>query len=166
MTVDIESGKELLKRAIKGEVDGLRFYSYLAEKVDNKDARRKLTTLASDEKRHKAILTDIYRKLYKEEVGELPEQGINALAKFFDTKKAKGKTSEMEFIDLAIDAELAATKFYKEEAKRLEDSELKEIYVELSEEEFSHYESLMAEKEALSGNYHWFSLDEGAPMEM
>lgn len=165
MTVNITSGKELLKRAIKGEYDGLRFYTYLVEQASNPEAKRKLGGLANDEKRHMAILEALFKNLYKEEVGELPKEGINALAKFFDGSKAKGRHSEMQFIDLAIDAELAATKFYKTGADTAADPEMKRLYTELADEEFGHYESLQAEKSALGGNYYWFGYGDSSPME-
>ena len=165
MSLQIGSGKELLKRAIKGEYDGLRFYTYLSEKIVNQEAKMKLTGLASDEKRHVAILETMFKKLYKEEVGELPKEGINALAKFFDGSKAKDKHSEMQFIDLAIEAELAATNFYRSGANDVGDQELKKLYLELADEEFRHYESLQAEKSALGGNYYWFGFGENSPME-
>ena len=165
MTVDISSGKELLKRAIKGELDGLRFYNYLADKATNADAKRKLSGLAGDEKRHEAILINLYKRLYKEEVGELPAVGINALAKFFDGTKARGKQTEMDFINLAIEAELAATNFYKEGAAAAKDGEMKKLYEDLAAEEFTHFELLQAEKDSLGGNYYWFGTDLSAPME-
>lgn len=165
MSISISSGKELLKRAIKGEKDGLRFYSLLAHKTENPEAKRKLQKLADDEKRHETTLIEIYEKLYGEEVGQLPREGINALAKFFDAGKAKEKHTEMQFIDLAIEAELSATNFYKETAANLENGDLKKICEDLADEEFSHYELLQAEKEAISGNYYWFGYDVGAPLE-
>ena len=163
--VDVSSGRELLKRAIKGEKDGLRFYTLLANRAENPEAKRKLQRLAEDEKRHEITLVGIYRRLYKEEVGELPKEGINALAKFFDAGKAKEKQTEMQFIDLAIEAELSATNFYKSAGASITDSELKKICEDLSEEEFRHYELLKAEKEALGGNYYWFGYDTEAPLE-
>jgi rubrerythrin len=165
MSLHITSAKELLKRAIKGEYDGLRFYTYLTEKTVNADARNKLSGLASDEKRHVAILENMFKQLYKEEVGELPKEGINALAKFFDGSKAKDKHTEMQFIDLAIEAELAATQFYRNGAETASEQEVKKLYQELADEEFRHYESLQAEKSALGGNYFWFGYGESSPME-
>ena len=50
--------KNLLKTAIKGEVDGYTFYNLMAEQSKNKDARRRLENLRDDEKRHKAILVE------------------------------------------------------------------------------------------------------------
>ena len=165
MSIDIKSGKDLLKMAIKGEQDGLRFYSFLADRADNSDAKMKLTQLADDEKRHSAILTEIYINLYNEEVGELPEKGINALAKIFDGRKACGKSTEMQFIDMAIEAELAATKFYKEFAAGFEDEKIRKICADLATEEYSHYELLQAEKSSLAGTYYWFDVDGASPME-
>ena len=165
MIPNISSGKELLKRAIKGEHDGLRFYSYLAEKATNPEAKRKLMGLASDETRHQALLEKLYKSLYHEDVGELPAEGINALAKYFDGSKAKGKHSEVQFIDLAIEAELSASKFYRAGAENSNDPQMRSLYKELADEEFGHYESLQAEKDALGGNYYWFGYDDSSPME-
>ena len=32
-------------------------------------------------------------------------------------------------------------------------------------EEYSHYESLQAEKSAIGGNYYWFGFDDASPLE-
>ncbi|MCX6828579.1 MAG: ferritin family protein [candidate division Zixibacteria bacterium] len=155
----------LLKNAIKGEEDGIAFYDLLADRAVNPEARRRLENLRDDEKRHKSLLTNLYRKYVGGEIGALPAQGIGPLAKAFDKGKLKIFKSEMEYISLAIETELAATRFYKEGKEAIGEKEFAEILHQLSEEENSHYEILMAEKEAMAGNYHWFSSDFGAPME-
>ena len=70
----------------------------------------------------------------------------------------------MEFINLAIEAELAATNYYQKHMESIEDQDLKNIFNRLADEEHTHYELLMAEREALSGNYNWFGYGD-APME-
>ena len=65
MVEDVEKSKELLCQAVKSEIDGQRFYNYLAKKTTNEDARRKLNNLAGDEIRHEKALKDIYKKIYK-----------------------------------------------------------------------------------------------------
>lgn len=165
MTPNVIGGRELLKRAIKGEKDGLRFYSFLAEKATHPDARRKLSRLAEDEKRHEAILIGLFKRLYHEEIGQLPQEGISALAKFFDGSKSSGLQSEMQYIDLAIEAELSVAAFYKDGIRTAESDDLKQVYRDLADEEYRHFELLKAEKEALGGNYYWFGYSEGAPME-
>ena len=165
MTKDKQQIAEILKKAIKGEEDGYFFYNLLAEKSTNPQAKIKLETLRDDEIRHKETLYAIYEKHIGGEIGELPAKGINALAEVFRKGHLEDRKTEMEFINLAIEAELAATKYYQEERDLIEDEEFKNIFDTLAEEEHGHYELLMAEKEALSGNYYWFSLDDSSPME-
>ncbi len=155
----------LLKSAIKGEVDGYTFYNLLAEKSQNREAKKRLEGLRDDEKRHKTILVELYRKHVGGDLGELPEKGIGPLATVFDKGKLKRLKSEMEYINLAIEAELAATKFYLEGSRQTKDPDFRDILQDLSEEENGHYEVLMAEKQAMGGNYYWFDQDHGAPME-
>ncbi len=155
----------LIKAGIKGEEDGYMFYGLLAEKASKVDVKLRLEHLRDDEKRHKAILTNLYRKHVGGEPVDLPEKGIGPLDKVFEKGKLKKLKSEMEYINLAIEAELAATNFYKEGQAVVDDKEFKDILHQLSEEENSHYEILKAEREALTGNYFWFSTDGSSHME-
>jgi rubrerythrin len=165
MSQSIDDIAILLENAIKNEVEGYSFYNQLARQIKNAEARKRLENLRDDEKRHKAILVDLYRKNVGQEIGELPKKGFGPLADAFDKGNLKKFDSEMEYIALAIETELAATKFYKEGARIADDAEFKKILEELSDEEYSHYELLMAEKQALSGNYFWFSSGDTSPME-
>lgn len=165
MTSESGTAAELLKQAIRSEIDGYRFYTYLAEKTVNRDARRKLTTLATDEKRHEAALKGIYRKVYGEDASEIPEKGIGVLSEFFNRPEGREGMTEIQYIDMAIEAELVATRFYKEGADATPDEEIRKIYQGMAAEEFSHYESLQAEKAALGDNYYWFGFSDGSPME-
>lgn len=156
---------QMLKQAIRSEIDGRRFYEFLADKTKNPDAKRKLTTLAQDERRHESILYRIYKKKFGEEVDEVPEKGVGVLSEFFAHPEKHEGLNEVQYIEMAIKAELAATEYYKGEAKNAEDDETKQIFSRMAEEEFGHYESLEAEKSAIGGNYFWFEFDESRPME-
>ncbi len=149
----------VLKIAMKSEEDGWRFYDLLARKVTNKEAKRKLQGLRDDEIRHQQTLKGLYKKYVGGEVGPLPEKGLTALNQVFAEGQPERRTSEMEFVDLAIEAELAATKYYQEERQSVDDSELRQVFDNLAAEEHMHYELLMAEREALAGNYYWFDYD-------
>jgi rubrerythrin len=156
---------EILKKAIKGEEDGYYFYNILAGKAKNADARRKLEGLRDDEIRHKETLVAIFEKYVGGEIGPLPEKGINALAEVFRKGHVMERHTEMEFINLAIEAELAATKYYREERDLVDDPSFRKIFDDLADEEHHHFELLQAEKDALAGNYSWFGYDNGAPLE-
>lgn len=156
---------EALKVAIKGEMDGFKFYHLLAERAANDEARRRLEGLRDDEIRHQEVLYDLYDQLIGGRPEQLPEKEINALAKVFSKGKLDSRRTELEIINLAIEAELTSMKFYQTAQKEFADPQLLALFDQLADEEHSHYQILQAEKEALGGNYHWFSMDEGAPQE-
>jgi rubrerythrin len=165
MTKTKQQIAEVLKRAIKGEEDGYFFYDLASQKVTNKTAQRKLESLRDDEIRHKETLRGLYKKHVGGEIGQLPEKGLTVLSEIFKKGHVDDLKSEMEFINLAIQAELAATEYYQQERDLVDDPEFKRIFDALADEEHSHFELLQAEKEALAGNYSWFSYDESQPLE-
>lgn len=164
MSNDVLS-KDLLKQAIVAEIDGQKFYTFLAAKTTQPEAKRKLENLAQDEVRHEAALIKLYKDIYDEDVSDLPSVGVGVLATFFAKNRDREDLNEMQYIDMAIEAELAATNFYKEGAKNAPSEDVKKLCAGMAEEEFRHYESLQAEKEALGGNHFWFGYGDGAPME-
>lgn len=156
---------DVLKTAIKSEVDGYTFYDLLAQKATNPEAKRKLENLRDDEIGHKKVLCQLYEEHVGGAIGELPDKGLNALAEVFRKGHLDELKSEREFINLAIEAELAATKYYNEHFKAADNDAVKSVFERLANEENLHYELLMAEREALSGNYYWFGYDESTPLE-
>jgi len=110
-------------------------------------------------------LVEIFHKHIGPKIGELPEKGLSVLTEIFKKGHINNLKSEMEFINLAIEAELAATKYYQDERDLIDDKEFKEIFDRLAEEEHHHFELLQAEREAISGNYYWFSMDDSSPFE-
>lgn len=165
MSSSSEKIADVLKHAIRGEEEGRNYYDALAKKSTNDDARRKLEGLRDDEIRHKKILMGFYDKFVGGPIDELPEHGVSALAEVFKNGRLDSRKTEMDFITLAIDVELATMKFYQEQQKKAEDPEFGKVLGELADEEHGHFELLQAEKDALGGNYHWFSFDESSPME-
>jgi rubrerythrin len=165
MTDEKNKVAETLRAAIKGEEEGYRYYDYLARKSGNMDARRKLENLRDDEMRHKETLIGMFKKFVGGEVGRLPEKGLGALNEVFRDGRIDTLKNEMEFINLAIEVELATSKFYDREKNLVNDPEFQAIFDQLADEEYNHYQLLQAEKDALGGNYHWFSYDSTSPME-
>jgi rubrerythrin len=155
----------LLRHAIKGEEEGYNFYHLLAQQAVNREAKKRLEILRDDENRHKAILTNLFHKHVGPDLGNLPEKGGGPLAQVFDKGKLKIFKSEVEYINIGIEAELATIKFYKAGMDIVGDKDFANILYQLAEEENGHYEILMAEREALAGNYYWFASDSSAPME-
>ena len=165
MAYSTDQIRDTLKRAMRGEQDGYRFYDLLSKRITNPDARRRLVQLRDDEIRHLKVLKDIYSRMVGGEVGELPDQGISALTEIFNKGQVNDLKTEMEFLSLAIEAELAATDYYRQISRNVDDPDFRKVCEQLADEEHRHFEILQAEKDALAGNYSWFGLDEGSPME-
>ena len=165
MSQETKDIKTLLKHAIQGEIEGYTYYDLLSKQAANADARRRLESLRDDEKRHWNTLAELYKKHVGETIGDLPSEGISALSEVFEDGRLKTIKTEMEYINLAIEVEMATMKFYKENAGLINDDEFKDILLRLADEESSHYDILMAEKSALGGNYYWFSAGDSSPME-
>ncbi|MEE9442454.1 MAG: ferritin family protein [candidate division Zixibacteria bacterium] len=157
--------KDVIKQAIVAEIDGQKFYKFLSVKATNPDAKRKLNNLAQDEFNHEALLIKMYKDIYGEEVDELPKEGVSVLSKFFTDHREDENLSEMQYIDMAIEAELAATNYYRNGSATAPNDKIKKVCEDMAAEEFRHYESLKAEREAISGGHFWFGFDEGAPLE-
>ena len=68
--------EDIIKIGIKTESEGQHFYSTLAQKIQNPDARKKIETLAIDEVNHERTLRALYKKLVGTDVSELPAEGL------------------------------------------------------------------------------------------
>ncbi len=155
----------VLKSAIKAEEEGFKFYQALALKADNDTAKRKLEGLRDDEVRHNESLRKEFKKHIGEPVGDLPEKGMTVLSELFARGEFESGRTEMEYINLAIETELAAARYYQKERNLVDDPAFVALFDKLAEEEHAHYELLQAEKDAIGGNYHWFGFDDSSPME-
>ncbi len=156
---------EVLKRAMRGEEDGYRFYDLLSKKASNSTAKKLLESLRDDEIRHKQTLQEIWDRHIGGEVGELPDKGLSVLTEIFRKGHVEDRHTEIEFVNLAIEAELAATRYYKAERDLIEDETFRNIFDKLADEEHHHFELLQAEKDAMGGNYSWFEYDDTQPLE-
>ncbi len=155
----------ILKKAIKGEEDRYAFYRLLADQADDTNAKKILEKLCNDETRHKETLIELYKKYVSEELGALPDKGIDSLSEVIKKGHEVNKNTEIDLINLAIEAEIAATKYYQDQRNLIDNPVFREIFDKLAAEEHDHYEMLTAERNAISGNHHWFSYDHNSPME-
>ena len=151
---------QILEIGIYNETSARDFYVSMGQSIKNISGKEKFQLLADDEKRHREILEDWYKK----------ESGGRDFR--FDPSKVKkikvevkDHTSAFAAIDLALEAERQAYLFYQEAGKRTKSEKGRQMFEKLAEEEDGHYQKLSAERTALSGGFYWFSLDQSAPLE-
>jgi erythrin-vacuolar iron transport family protein len=146
------TGLEVLGVAIRSEVEACRFYIQALKGVRNPILRDKLSRLAAEEKRHRQILEERYRRSSGEKVPPVPRKG---------GLEGKGKMpkelSPEEMLTLAIRMEQQAAQFYQREALKTADMSGRFMLEYLADFERTHERSLQAELKALNRFPDWFS---------
>lgn len=147
------TGLEVLGVAIRAELEAYRFYNQALKKVQNPLLREKLSRLAAEEKRHRQILEERYRKNSGEETPPIPRTGG------IEGKGRMAKDlSPQEVLKVAIQKEQEAARFYQREAQRCADLSGRFMLEYLADFERNHERSLQAELKALNRFPDWFSV--------
>jgi rubrerythrin len=157
--------EEILGLALSTEIHGRKFYENLANKVSHPEVKKRIASLANDERRHQEIMENLYRTILNKEPQLLPAKGVPDILKAIASLQIDDKTQVLRVLDMAIDAEVIATKFYHRGATLASDPATRKVFEELEKEEDSHFQFLTAEKAALSGDLYWFSISDSAMME-
>jgi rubrerythrin len=157
--------EDILGVAMATEIQGHTFYMRLSEKIDNPDVKRRIRGLGQDELRHQKIVGDLYRRLLGKEPQEIPAKGVPDIIQAIASLKVNDKTQVLGVLDMAIEAETVSAKFYQRGATIATDSKTRLIFEELEAEEDGHFNYLVAEKGALTGDLYWFSINDSAMME-
>jgi rubrerythrin len=154
--------KAAISRAIYAEIGAMNFYSRIAGKIENEEGSTRFEQLSVDEKGHRDTLKGWYLRLFGTEFAE-DEQVIKS-SEISDIR-IRGEAGAIEALDIAIEAESQANDYYLAEAERAEDPELKKMFESLALQEKGHYDLLTAEKNALTGGFYWFDMDQSGFLE-
>jgi len=150
---DIE---ELLLTAIKSEVESNELYKKLAKKTKNGLLEDKLNFLASEEEKHKSFIEEIYMNHYPEKKIILPKKTKVPLPKIEYSKE----TPLSIILKQAMQAEIAASNFYKSLSDRFENgSKIQNTLKYFADMEIGHFKILEMEKESMErfeeGDVYW-----------
>jgi rubrerythrin len=154
--------KDAISRAIYAEIGAMNFYSRMAGRIENEGGSSRFEQLSVDEKGHRDTLKGWYARLFDTEFVE--DEHLIRNSEIRDIE-ISGKAGAMEALDIAIDAESRANDFYLAEAEKASDPELKKMFESLAQQEKGHYDLLTAEKNALTGGFYWFDMDQSGFLE-
>ncbi len=148
------SMEELILTAIKSEKEAFAIYDGIAKQLKNAALKDQFVSLAKEEEKHEAYLTEAFHKLFPQKEIRLPETTQVPLPEIhFDSDQVHLS----EILDQAMQAELAAHEFYKSLSDRFDaDNEIKEMLLKLSDMEMKHYELLKKEKEEVEKTEEMF----------
>lgn len=159
MTVKLNA-LEVFGVAIRSEIDAARAYQKMAEMVESKDGKQKLRFLRNEERKHRSLLEEMYRKEYPDIKLELPDKGLAPKL----TAAADKDAPITKLFELAMEAEQGAEKFYAEAAERSESQSGRRLLSYLSGMERGHYYLLKAEYDLMAefdrfSSYKKFSME-------
>jgi rubrerythrin len=154
--------KDAISRAIYAEIGAMNFYSRMAGEIENEEGSSRFAQLSEDEKGHRDTLKGWYARLFEAEFVEDEQEIKSSEISGLEIDREAGA---IEALDIAIEAEAKASDFYLAEAEKVEDPELKKMFESLAQQEKGHYDLLTAEKNALTGGFYWFDMDQSGFVE-
>ncbi|MGD9549084.1 MAG: ferritin family protein [Candidatus Krumholzibacteriia bacterium] len=150
-----------IKDAVMVEVKGQQLYSHAATTAEDPAAKAMFEMLAKDEDDHVRILMSQYRHLVEEgklnlddvHPAEVDHGSHDVINDQFKKSVQRGKF-EMAVISIGCDLENKAIAYYKENAARTDDPDLKQLFTWLVEWEDGHLEQLL-ELEKIYQDAYW-----------
>ena len=154
------SSLRILEMAIYSEQSAYDFYLNLSNQIENQSGKEKFKFLAEDEKRHRCMLEGEYLRENKQSKFKFDAKKVKSIEAKIDTQ-----SSAVDALDLAIQLEREAYKFYIRASEKAEEQPGKKMFLKLAEEEDRHYNVLAAERQALSSNFYWYEYNVPGVME-
>lgn len=132
--------EEILNYAIEKEFEAAKFYNNLQEIVKHNSSKIFLKELEEMELKHAEILKEYLDN--KTEISVIAEQENLKISDSFDNVDINDNLSFQQIIIVAMKREENAMNLYKSLADQIEDSNAKNIFLRLSQEEAKHKYSL------------------------
>jgi rubrerythrin len=132
---NFESVDEILDFAINREIEAIELYTNLAGKVNKPEMRKVLKGFAKEEQEHMMKLEDAKAEgiiLKDEEVSGL------GIAEDIEGGEARPDMSYADILIFAMKKEDVSVNLYTDLAKMVQDEELKEMFLQLAQEETEH----------------------------
>lgn len=153
---------DALQHAVQSELEGHHFYRMAAQATQDPKGREVFTRLAEEELEHARVLSGWTHRLSHSpsadtDLPTLSEPAPLAGPSPIFSESIRARVSEAHFemtaLSVGIQLEDAARRFYQEAAAQTEDPALAALFERLASWEAGHYRALLAQQEALKGEY-------------
>lgn len=154
--------------AIKMETDAITFYEDAANKARHPFGREMFRGFIKDEKRHLAMLQNLFKGLGLKEDFASPKEELKTVFSMLKDqmmKRAEAIQSEMDAIKIALDMEKAGFDFYTKAAANAPTPEEKKLFERLTIEENDHFSILNETYSFLDNTGQWFMYEERGILE-
>ncbi len=158
----------ILHRAIDREKEAVTGYLRLARISRDANAKNVLINLALDEVGHMNKLEAHLAAVLQGKAWVLPKADEEEVAALLTPSAALedidegtlAKADEIRFLEIAIDKEIKANRFYLDMAQETRTAEAREMFLSLAKEEDMHAKILQAEIDSIGQNGFWFDMQE------
>jgi len=155
-TTELLFARDALRIAIATERSGLEFYSLASKAAHDSRGRSVFERLADEEREHLGRLESRYQKLLSTD----PQLEARPTFVFFKgaanglfaagAEQVAQGIADQQALLVAIKCERTSHRFFKRYGEKFEDSEGKQVFLEVADEERSHLELLIREYRAMS----------------
>ncbi len=159
---------EAVATAIKMETDAIAFYEESANKANHAFGKEMFKGFVKDEKRHLAMLQNLFKGLGLKEDFASPKAEIKTVFSMLKDQmmqRAEAIQSEMDAVKIALDMEKAGFDFYKKAAADAPTPEEKKLFDRLVLEENDHFSILNETYTFLENTGQWFMYEERGVIE-
>ncbi|MDY7042043.1 MAG: ferritin family protein [Chloroflexota bacterium] len=174
---DTNSALSILRRAMKGERDGYRFYVEASQRSADPAGAGTFRNLANAEEDHLRLIFVEYQSLSAGQGWVAPEEAMARevevdIAKPLPWEEAESKETpfsatwaayevdglagDLAALEFGLDMEKKFYKMYQEAAAQAEEPQARQAYGFLMKEENKHYKILQDAYDYLSDNKHWW----------
>jgi len=160
----------IIHRGIYREKDAISAYIRLAKRVKDPKAKNVLINLAADEVGHMTKLEKHLMSLLKGQPWLLPQaEEIREVQAVFEGSAYENldikdedlaKADEIKILNVAVEREIVANKFYLDLAEKTKSEEAKKMFLSLAKEEELHMKILKAEIDSIGQSGFWFDMQE------
>jgi rubrerythrin len=147
---------EVVGMAIRSEEDAAKFYSHIADMINNELVSNKYRHLAREETGHRKMLVDLYKKMLGDTENPPKIPGEPETAESGPVPEQISGSIE-DLLILAVKREQAAKEFYRQAAAAAADLSGKRILEYLVHVEKGHEMMLKSELEAYRQDKDWYA---------
>jgi len=154
---------DALEIAVKMETDAIAFYTEAAHKTKYPAGKKMFDSVAADEKRHLAMITQIIKGIGATHQESSPIKNVKTV---FETlkdemmKKVEATQDELEAFKIAMQMEKEGKQFYEKTLARVKTDKEKALFRRLIHEEEQHYQIFANTYQFLSDTGNWFLWEE------
>ncbi len=146
----------IVEAAMAEELKASVLYKKISVQLEDKAAKLKFDIMAETEQKHYERL----KKWYEDKFGKAPKDTELKTSKAVKVKKPGKKASYEDIINIIIDAEKNACKFYENAAKKTEDKDAKKLFETLVKMESAHVTQFKDEFRVITEPSLWCAEEE------